>query len=81
MNSMWLQTLSRNLGVSLSDPLFVPKMRAYCSDWGNWDQIGELPMRFNRLIVLMAQCFHASTGIFGDTPESGRLTQHFEMYL
>jgi hypothetical protein len=37
-------------------------------------------MRYNRAVLLMAQCFHMSMGVFGDRPENGRLTQHFEFY-
>ena len=46
----------------------------------NWEKIGEIPMRFNRAIILMAKVFHGSSGIFGNTKQNGRLTQHFEFY-
>ncbi|WP_156429365.1 DUF6445 family protein [Burkholderia sp. TSV86] len=81
MNLKWFNTLSEKFGVGIKDPAFAPLVKNYCLDWSNWTQIGELPMRFNRLIVLMARCFHASTGIFGNDAASGRLTQHFEIYL
>ncbi len=53
---------------------------AYGRDYSNWEEIGLIPMKFNRAILLMAQCFHSSAGIFGDNFENGRLTQHFEFY-
>ncbi|WP_124633975.1 DUF6445 family protein [Burkholderia cenocepacia] len=81
MNRTWLCALSERFKVDPNDSAFSRIVRQYCNDWSNWQQIGELPMRFNRLIVLMARCFHASTGIFGSDPASGRLTQHFEIYL
>lgn len=81
MSRIWINALGKHFDVSINDSRFASLMRAYCADWNNWNKIGELHMRFNRLIVLMARCFHASTGIFGEAPETGRLTQHFEMYL
>lgn len=81
MNLQWLKALSERFDVGIKDPAFAALVKSYCLDWSNWMQIGELPMRFNRLIVLMARCFHASTGIFGSDAASGRLTQHFEIYL
>jgi hypothetical protein len=53
---------------------------AYLRDLRHWEQIGQVPMAYNRAVLLMAQCFHMSMGIFGTTPENGRLTQHFEFY-
>lgn len=81
MNRQWLTAVSHRFDVAINDPAFGTLIQNYCADWSNWLQIGELPMRFNRLVVLMARCFHASTGIFGDDAASGRLTQHFELYL
>lgn len=80
MSRQWANTLSERFDVAVNDPGFPDLVRSYCMDWSNWLQIGELPMRFNRLIVLMARCFHASTGIFGSDAADGRLTQHFEIY-
>jgi len=45
-----------------------------------WEQIGEIPMLYNRAILLMSQCFHGSTGLFGNTVENGRLTQNFQFF-
>jgi Family of unknown function (DUF6445) len=52
----------------------------YMRDDSHWEEIGQVAMRYNRAVLLMAQCFHASTGIFGTEPQNGRLTQHFEFY-
>ena len=52
----------------------------YMRDETQWEEIGQVAMRYNRAVLLMAQCFHGSTGIFGTEPENGRLTQHFEFY-
>jgi hypothetical protein len=60
---------------------FFLRCREHMSNWDNWHKIGEIPMRFNQLTILMARAFHASTGIFGNSRESGRLTQHFEYYV
>lgn len=77
----WHWVLSKRFNLSIEDPRFTKLINDYLGDWSNWKQIGELPMRFNGLIVLMARCFHASTGLFGKNANDGRLTQHFEIYL
>ncbi|MBC8949992.1 MULTISPECIES: DUF6445 family protein [Xenorhabdus] len=59
---------------------FHKRVLSYFKDDNNWDKIGEIPMRFNRAVIIMARVFHGSTGIFGDSMETGRLTQHFEFY-
>ena len=56
------------------------RVLAYLRDQTQWEEIGRVPMAYNRAVLLMAQCFHMSVGIFGDRPENGRLTQHFEFY-
>lgn len=56
------------------------EMLAYLRDMRHWEEIGRIPMQYNRAVLLMGQCFHMSMGVFGDTPASGRLTQHFEFY-
>ncbi|MEW9809975.1 MAG: hypothetical protein AB2989_05575 [Candidatus Symbiodolus clandestinus] len=81
MSRHWFTVLSKRFNLSIEDPRFTKLINDYLGDWSNWKQIGELPMRFNRLIVLMARCFHASTGLFGKNANDGRLTQHFEIYL
>ena len=53
----------------------------HMKDPHNWDEIERVGMRYNRAVVLFAQCFHGSLGVFGTQPENGRLTQHFEFYL
>jgi hypothetical protein len=55
-------------------------MKKTFRDQSLWEMIGQIPMRYNRVVLLMGQCFHGSTGIFGHNKESGRLTQHFEFY-
>ena len=52
----------------------------YMKNPNNWHKIGEIPMKFNRLLLLQGHCFHGSTGVFGDSFDNGRLTQHFELY-
>ncbi len=43
-----------------------------------WDMIGFVPARFNRLLLLRGSIFyHAPWGQFGDSFQTGRLTQHF----
>jgi hypothetical protein len=53
---------------------------AYLKDPSHWEEIGRVAMRYNRAVLVMAHCFHASVGVFGGAPERGRLTQHFEFY-
>jgi hypothetical protein len=52
----------------------------YLRDMTHWEEVSRIDMRYNRAVLLMAQCFHMSVGVFGDKPENGRLTQHFEFY-
>jgi len=59
---------------------FGANVRAHMRDLSNWEEYQRVGMAFNRAVLLMAQCFHGSTGIFGSSPETGRLTQHFEFY-
>lgn len=72
---VFAKALAKLSGTRLRD-YFV----AYGRDMSNWDEIGQIPMKFNRAVILMAHCFHGSTGVFGDSAATGRLTQHFEFY-
>jgi hypothetical protein len=56
---------------------FVQKV---CKDSDVFEQIGTIPMVYNRAILLMAHDLHGTGEAFGDEPRSGRLTQHFEFY-
>jgi uncharacterized protein DUF6445 len=64
----------------------MPRHRAaeviqqYCADHDNFEQIGLIPLAYNRAVLLMAQVLHGTGCAFGDTPETARLTQHFEFY-
>lgn len=60
---------------------FTPIYWAYMRDKSNWQEVQRIENCYNRALLLQAQCFHASLGVFGDTPERGRLTQHFEFYF
>lgn len=53
---------------------------AFFRDPDQFERIGVIPMAYNRAILLMAQVFHGTGVAFGDTEETGRLTQHFELY-
>lgn len=46
----------------------------------NFDQIGMIPMAYNRVVLLMAKVLHGTGVAFGADKYSGRLTQHFEFY-
>lgn len=59
---------------------FRPHFWAYMRDMNNWQEVQRIENCYNRALLLQAQCFHASVGVFGTTPETGRLTQHFEFY-
>lgn len=62
-----------------------PNRKQSFADWerqrdATWEQLFEIPMRFNRLIVFRSDFFHAISGLFGDSLANGRLVQlfHFE---
>lgn len=59
---------------------FLPIFWAYMRDTNNWQEVQRIANCYNRAVLLQAQCFHASVGVFGTTPEHGRLTRHFEFY-
>jgi hypothetical protein len=43
-----------------------------------WEKIDEVPMRFNRTVLLRgSRLFHRASSGFGTSPENGRLTQRF----
>jgi uncharacterized protein DUF6445 len=46
----------------------------------NFEQIGLIPMAYNRAIILMAKVLHGTGAVFGTDKDSGRLSQHFEFY-
>ena len=77
----WANFISTKYNHPKGSPEFFSVAKQHMQNWENWEKYGELPMKFNRAIILMARCFHASTGIFGKDIHSGRLTQHFEFYL
>jgi hypothetical protein len=45
-----------------------------------FEQIGLIPLGYNRAIPLMAQAFLGIGETFGDSPETGRLTPQFDFY-
>lgn len=49
-------------------------------DPNEFEEIGTIPIRYNRAIVFMAHAFHGTGTSFGDKIENCRLTQHFEFY-
>jgi hypothetical protein len=55
-------------------------IHAHMRDKSNWTLIDEIPLAYNRLVIAMAQCFHATGVCFGDSLASARLSQHFEFY-
>jgi hypothetical protein len=66
--------------MELPDEEFTPLYWAYMRDMNHWQEVQRIENRYNRALLLQAQCFHASLGVFGDTAMNGRLTQHFEFY-
>jgi hypothetical protein len=75
----WFQNTFQE-SLKKSPHILKEDVRNHFKNQNNWEKIGELPMLFNRAIILMAHCFHGSTGVFGTKAENGRLTQHFEFY-
>jgi hypothetical protein len=56
------------------------EMMRFFADPDQFEQIGLIPLGYNRAILLMAQAFHGTGETFGDSPETGRLSPHFEFY-
>jgi hypothetical protein len=56
------------------------EMMRFFADPAQFEQIGLIPLGYNRAILLMAQAFHGTGETFGDSPETGRLSPHFEFY-
>jgi hypothetical protein len=55
-------------------------MLNYFHDPEMFEQIGVIPIAYNRAILIMAQVFHGTGAVFGADKYSGRLSQHFEFY-
>jgi len=56
------------------------EMMRFFADPDQFEQIGLIPLGYNRAILLMAQAFHGTGETFGDSPKTGRLSPHFEFY-
>jgi hypothetical protein len=56
------------------------EMMRFFADPDQFEQIGLIPLGYNRAILLMAQAFHGTGETFGDSPETCRLSPHFEFY-
>ena len=56
------------------------EMMRFFADPAQFEQIGLIPLGYNRAILLKAQAFHGTGETFGDSPETGRLSPHFEFY-
>lgn len=65
---------------ALPAPHFRQAVLSFFKDDQNFEEIGLIPMAYNRAILLMAQVFHGTGRVFGDRAENGRLSQHFEFY-
>ena len=52
----------------------LPKTKA---DEADWEELFELPMRFNRAVIFRGYQFHNAGKSFGDSPETGRLVIPF----
>jgi hypothetical protein len=75
----WFQSAYGHL-YSLPPDEFRGGTLAFFKDPANFEEIGTIPMAYNRAILLMAQVFHGSGCGFGDKRTNGRLSQHFEFY-
>ena len=54
------------------------RVMRFFADPDQFEQIGPIPLAYNRAILLMAQAFHGTGETFGDRPETGWLSQPFE---
>jgi hypothetical protein len=52
------------------------EMMRFFADPDQFEQIGLIPLGYNRAILLI----HGTGETFGDSPETGRLSPHFEFY-
>lgn len=75
----WIDTCFSEV-LSTYPHLLKEELRKHFKDENQWEKIGEIPMLYNRAVILMAHCFHGSTGVFGFDKHTGRLSQHFEFY-
>jgi hypothetical protein len=46
-------------------------------DPSNWEHILTIPMKYNRLLIIRSDFWHARTSQFGDQPENRRMVQTF----
>ncbi|WP_423600864.1 DUF6445 family protein [Roseateles sp. MS654] len=69
-----------NLTSGMDEEMKFITVSEHMRDFENWIKIATLPMKYNRLLIVMAHCFHATGVCFGDGIETGRLSQHFEFY-
>ncbi len=54
----------------------------HSSDMSKWEQIEEIPTRYNRLVLFQGSSyFHAITEQFGDSIDNARLTQNFFFFV
>lgn len=80
-NAEWWIFISLKLGFAeLNDEQRKAAYWQYMRDESQWLELERVENKFNRAILLHAKRFHGSIGLFGDKPENGRLTQHFEFF-
>ena len=75
----WFQANYAHLN-DLEPADYRAKVLEFFANPSDFEEIGTIPMAYNRAILLMAHVFHGSGVAFGDRPENGRLSQHFEFY-
>jgi len=72
-------------GLKMMPPPNYPKwhelynsLAADTNDLTKWEVVDEVEMKYNRALLFNGWLFHSSTpDLFGDSLETGRLTQHF----
>lgn len=60
-------------GYSSSEEMLTDIVAADGMDETRWERTMQVPMRFNRLVLLRPWLWHTAGPGFGDTPENGRL--------
>ncbi|MFG1680735.1 hypothetical protein ACGFNP_11245 [Nonomuraea sp. NPDC049269] len=60
-----------------ADSNTISMLRSQGADPSKWEEIGYVPMQFNRVALFDARHFHAASPGFGTSTASGRLTQLF----
>ncbi|HST46090.1 MAG TPA: DUF6445 family protein [Luteimonas sp.] len=63
----------RAMGYASAEAMYRDIIETQSSDASKWESTMQVPMRFNRLLLLRPWLWHTAGDAFGDTAENGRL--------